>query len=288
MENNIRLIINADDFGYFECTSRGIADAAQRGRVTATGVLATRPDLARHLTWLEPCEDLDLGVHLNLTWGSPLTAAMSARLSRWNGHFPGLNGMAGLILAKSIEPSVICAELRSQIDRCLRLRESVAFLNSHQHIHMLPPVFRLGIDLAREYGIPAVRIVRGAWRAAGTASALLRSAVFGALSPLTPAPCDRLCPQLVGLNESGRLNERRLECLLRSLKPGGIYELMCHPGHFDHSEIRERSLIAYHDWQGEFAALTSPALPPLLEELGISLTNFRSLTTNRPATASEL
>jgi hypothetical protein len=277
MANRIHLIVNADDFGYFGCISRGIAAAAQLGRVTATGVLATSPDLARDLTWLEPHGDVDVGVHLNLTWGLPLTRMMVARLARWDGRFQNLMRMAVLILGNRIEPEVLRGEWRSQIERCLRLAGSVAFVNSHQHIHMLPPLFRLLTDLAREYGIPTIRVVRGGRWAAGPIPALVRSAVLGILTPLIPVPRGTDCPKLIGLNESGRLNDRSLEQLLRRLKPGGIYELMCHPGYFDASEISDRRLIAYHDWNGEYAALTSPSLMPLLEDLGICLTNYRSL-----------
>ena len=37
----VYLIVNADDYGYFSCVSRGILDAVCDGIVTATGVLAT-------------------------------------------------------------------------------------------------------------------------------------------------------------------------------------------------------------------------------------------------------
>ena len=38
-----QLIVNADDFGYFPCVSRGIIEAARAGVITATSVLANRP-----------------------------------------------------------------------------------------------------------------------------------------------------------------------------------------------------------------------------------------------------
>ena len=39
------LIVNADDYGYFDCVSKGILESASRGIVTATGVFANRPAL---------------------------------------------------------------------------------------------------------------------------------------------------------------------------------------------------------------------------------------------------
>ncbi len=60
----IQLIINADDYGYFPCVSRGIIEAAQAGALTATGILANHPDLSTQLDWLDSVPHLDVGVHL--------------------------------------------------------------------------------------------------------------------------------------------------------------------------------------------------------------------------------
>ena len=67
------LIVNADDFGYFRCVSRGIVQSHTRGIVTATGVLGNSPNLRDDALLLFQYPDLDVGVHLNLTFGEPLT-----------------------------------------------------------------------------------------------------------------------------------------------------------------------------------------------------------------------
>ena len=51
----VHLIINADDYGYFPCISKGILEAASSGAVTATGILANSPDLKAQLEWLDTC-----------------------------------------------------------------------------------------------------------------------------------------------------------------------------------------------------------------------------------------
>lgn len=45
----VRLIINADDYGYFTCVNRGILAAAKAGAITATGVLANSPGMPEQL-----------------------------------------------------------------------------------------------------------------------------------------------------------------------------------------------------------------------------------------------
>ena len=56
----IDLIINADDYGYYPCVSKGILEAAKAGALTATGILANSSDLATQLQWLKGFESLDV------------------------------------------------------------------------------------------------------------------------------------------------------------------------------------------------------------------------------------
>jgi len=78
------LIVNADDYGYFNCVSQGILESASHGIVTATGIFANSAHFAEHVGWLRDNASLDLGVHLNITDQTPLTRNMQIKLSRWN------------------------------------------------------------------------------------------------------------------------------------------------------------------------------------------------------------
>ena len=57
------LIVNADDYGYFRCISKGILKSATHGVVTATGVFANTIHFGEHAAWLRDCDALDTGVH---------------------------------------------------------------------------------------------------------------------------------------------------------------------------------------------------------------------------------
>ena len=82
---------------------------------------------------------------------------MQTRLQQWNGCFPGKFIMVKLILTGRLSFDVVAQELRAQIELCRAAGIKLSFLNSHEHIHMLPPVFRITQDLATEYDIPHVR-----------------------------------------------------------------------------------------------------------------------------------
>lgn len=271
----VRLIVNADDFGYFPCVSRGIIEAAAAGTVGATGLLANAPRLAEQVPWLEPCGNLDLGVHLNLTSGRPLTRELAERLDQ--GRFPGVFAMARAILGGRIGMALVRAEWRAQIETLLALGLRLRFLNSHEHLHMLPGLFGTARALAREYGIDALRLTRADWSPPLPPPALVRNLVLGPLAWLHARSAGPEPPRFIGLGGSGRLDAAYLERIFARLRPGRVYELMCHPGRLDRTQITDPRLLAYHAWEDELALLTGPDFRALCERHCIRLVNYRVL-----------
>ena len=266
-----KLIVNADDFGFFDGVSRGILTAARTGTVTATGVFANGPALDRWADPLRDCASLDIGVHLNATLGTPLTGALGRR-------FPTLPSKGSLILAliaNRLTAAAVAVEWRAQIERSLSLGLEVRFLNSHEHVHMLPMLFPVVRGLALEFGIRHVRYSRPDWRIRVEPASLLRSGALGLLCSMSrPLPGT---PRLLGVSSSGRLTWPALERLLSGLRAGSTYELMCHPGHVDQAAVRVPKLSAYHDWQGELDTLVSPLLLEELRRRSIQLVSYRDL-----------
>ena len=61
-------------------------------------------------------------------------------------------------------PAEIRRELAAQIEVVLQAGLQVWHLNGHLNLHLHPRIFPVVADLAREYGIPAVRLAREDWR----------------------------------------------------------------------------------------------------------------------------
>lgn len=271
------LIVNADDYGYFRCVSRGILEAAAQGIVTATGVIATHDTFDACASELRACTTLDAGIHLNLSWGRPLTQAMREKCAPWGRAFPGKYRMVIALLSGAVRLSDIENEWRAQIERCRAAGLDLRFMNSHEHVHMLPPLFGVAKRLAREHGIDHVRFTTAERPTRLSAGNLVRGTVVGGLQLLCGLH-DRLpAPRFLGLEPSGRLGEAYLHRVLNNLRPGRIYELMCHPGRLDRSEVGDPRLLAYHDWDGERAALTRPFARELLAAAGVRLLRYRDL-----------
>ena len=268
----IQLIINADDYGYYPCISKGILEAAKVGALTATGILANSPGLAEQLAWLDGVDNLDIGVHLNLTFRRPLTAGMADKLARWQGNFPNAYAMSAMLLTGKISLADVRGEWRAQIEACQG--KNLRFLNSHEHIHMLPVLFPLALELAQDYDIPHVRLTQAEWRSPFGVSALIRNTLMQTMQAVNQRRLKVNAPLFLGLSRSGKLDYDYLATVFAKLKPGQCYELMCHPGHFDPTEISDPRLLAYHDWEGELTLLLSPKVQALYEQFGIRLSHY--------------
>jgi predicted glycoside hydrolase/deacetylase ChbG (UPF0249 family) len=140
---------------------------------------------------------------------------------------------------------------------------------------MLPALLALVQDLADEFRIPHVRFTTAGVPRRLASGALARGAIIMALAAINRARGAGPFAEFRGLEASGRLDMSDVSALTADLRPGRVYELMCHPGRLDGSEVTDPRLLAYHDWEGEFATLTDPKARMLLEKRGIRLIGYR-------------
>lgn len=271
------LIVNADDFGYAPGVNRGIVEAATAGIVTATGVFANAADLEQLARTLEQTRQLDTGVHLNLTHGEALTSDMRALLGKWNGCFPDKFSLVRMLFQKTMTLSTVEVEWRAQIQRCIDNGIEVRFLNSHEHVHMLPSLFSVAASLADGFEIPHVRFAVADWRGVGNAGAVFRNSLIAIAGRFAVRSTGTKAPAMLGLARSGKLDLPYLEKTLSSLKDQTIYELMCHPGRAAADEIDDPKLLRYHEWDRERRLLCSDAVKNMLGDNGIRLIGYRHL-----------
>lgn len=269
----IRLIVNADDFGEYRCVSAGILDCVEAGTVSATGVMSSCPLFAELVEDLKAYPWLDCGVHLNLSRGRPLTASMSRSLARWGGAFPGKGKAMLAVVTGALSVQVVEEEWQAQIERALDAGLRICFLNSHEHVHLLPSLRRLIVDLARRYDIPWVRglLPESGGGSPGAWVRFLAAASLQSIPPMLPSERRLDC---AGLAASGRLKLAAVRRIFERLPAEGVFELMCHPGRLDAQEITDDRLFAYHDWEGERSFLCSAEFVDLCAEFSIVPTRF--------------
>lgn len=242
------LIVNADDFGVTPGVSAGILAAHRHGIVTSTTALVNRPIPPEQIAAALD-SGLGIGLHVNLTLGSPITRAPSltdgaGRFVRDPGHAAS-QGAAGEIEA----------EVGAQLERFRALfRQPPTHLDTHHHVGLSPRVGEIVRGWAARLRIPVRSqnaTARGAARAARLATP---DHFFGESGPeayWTPS---------------------RTAALLARL-PMGVSEFMTHPGYCD----AELTYSRYgRQRETELVGLGSPARMAAAA-LGITLCDFRRL-----------
>jgi len=267
----------ADDFGYYRCVSAGIAHAHLHGVVTATAVLANLETLDRDLDLLRACPRLDVGVHLNLTFGRPLSTKLKRAMTANGGVFPSKIGLVKQLLCGDITAAEIEIEWRNQIEACLGAGLSPCFLNSHEHVHMLPQLFPVAEKLGASFGMRQIRVSTPDRLDLRRPVTLIRDLPLIALAARVRRGKTAPPAGFLGMSASGRLNRDFVERFVPTLEHGRVYELMCHPGFLDSAEVTDAALRRYHDWAGEVETLTHPSLPELFARHGVRVVSYRDL-----------
>lgn len=203
-----RLIVNADDWGLTRGVSDGILAAHRHGIVSSTTVLVTAP-LDRELVARVRDSGLGVGIHVNLTLGTPLTRGRS--LVDGDGRFVRDARRA----AARATASDIRAEVEAQVQRFESvIKRPPTHVDTHHHVGLHPPVREVVLEVACALGV-AVRSQDPAARARARAARLRTPDHF--------------------FGESGPDAYWSLDRTVRHLRelPEGVSEFMCHPGWFD-------------------------------------------------------
>ncbi|HEY3156531.1 MAG TPA: ChbG/HpnK family deacetylase [Candidatus Eisenbacteria bacterium] len=279
-----RLIVNADDFGLTLPITEGTIDAFERGILTSASFVAAGDAFARAAQYAASHPDLDAGVHLMIVHLSPVLPPEETRsLVQEDGRFlPGYGEFMARYLSGGVRDEEVEAEWSAQIARLRGAGVRITHLDSHQHLHLVPGLFRIALRIARANGILAMRFPRvpTVLRRAERGS-VRRSLEFLPLRlmeqsnlPHLNASGIRTPDRFFGFHSTGHLDQKALRSVLFGV-PQGTSELVCHPGLGE----PEPSPIAgwEYEWRAELEALTSPETRRIVESQGIELTTFADL-----------
>jgi len=239
-----RVIINADDFGIAPGVNRGILGGFRDGVLTSTTMLVNLDYFEEAVAIARDNPDLPVGIHLSLLWGRPISdPARVPTLVDRDGAFPrSLGTLARRYFLGRLSPAEVELEFRTQIGKFLDQGLDPTHLDTHKHVHCLPGVMRALISVADELGIRRVRLPyeNGAvrrppgsglsWKVSGKRNAI-RLLCRNARTELERAGI-RTTDHFVGLDYMEDLNARNLQWILTRV-PGGVTEVMCHPGYAD-------------------------------------------------------
>lgn len=166
------VFLHADDMGATPIITSRLFDSWEAGQLDSFSVFGNcdHPAAIAFRLGAHVHRPARISVHLNLWEGRPLTPAIHLpNLVDRSGHFN--SGFFGLLYRfhfastarqRDTLLSQVEREWRAQIENVIGMldQRSLAALDGHMHIHMVPLLFRLAVKLAKEYTIPEIRNVR--------------------------------------------------------------------------------------------------------------------------------
>jgi predicted glycoside hydrolase/deacetylase ChbG (UPF0249 family) len=242
------IIINADDLAMCASVTRGIMEA-WRARAISDATVFANSDTLDYVLYAAGEAELPVGVHLNLTYGRPISDAEEV---------PALVDEQGCFMRRQqwkrpLPTGQVRRELRRQVERVLDSGIRPTHLDSHHHVHIYPEILAEVLALAREFNLP-----------------------MRALNDEMYTTCQRQnipCPEHFSMSFYGE--QADVDTLIRLVSncPGGVLEIMTHPGNYTPG----MPSTYQQERQNELRALLDPRWRAWLQEHHIRVLGFAAL-----------
>ena len=291
------VIIDADDLGISKGTNQAIREAHENGILTSASLMVNMPAYEDALVNIIPAlPGLGIGIHLSLTIGrSVLQKEKIPLLVNENGYFK--NSFLQLFRLAKNNPearSQIYDELEAQFQKGFSSKIGLDHINSQHHVHMIPPIFDVVVDLANKYNCHRLRITDESFAFGGKLnldyflSPLLSGSILKKLllSKFGSRNRKRLVETKIrttnyffGIIHTSNMNKGITEFTLDAVKEG-VTEILTHPGFYSKSapqELRCNELEGFllsKNRRIEFEALVDNQVQNAISNNNIKLIRF--------------
>lgn len=276
-----RLIVCADDYAFTPGVSRSIRELLAARRISATSVMAASEHWPAEAPALKDAAGAaDIGLHLTLTDQTPLGPMPTFAP---NGRFPPMASVFRAGLVRRLPIPEIRDEIERQLDAFVHhFGRPPAHIDGHHHVHQLPGVRDIVIELAARAGPGRTWVRCGRERASlirqrGIANA--KALIIGALGPGIARRAERTgVPVNRGFSGAYDFAGERRDCaelFARFIRGAGDRALvMCHPGYSD-DELAARDIMTIaRDREHRF--LMSDAWPAMIAAEGLVIGSFHA------------
>jgi predicted glycoside hydrolase/deacetylase ChbG (UPF0249 family) len=271
-----RVVFNADDLGISRAANDGIAHAVASGLVREVSLSVTGPVPTEGVAAVRAAgADVGIGLHFTLTFGSALSGPLRG-ITDPQGRFVSLPRLLGACASGRVRREEVERELQAQLAALDALGISPTHLNGHHHVHLLPVVRDVVLDVLGSRPGLHVRVPLESARTSRAIS--LRRGVLSALSldfmrRARRLPEFRRLP-VVGLALGGEKHDFARAARRLSGEP---VEWIVHPLATDPDADDGGGMLGATGSATELEALTSPEVRSLLVALRIVPSRYSDL-----------
>lgn len=247
------IFVIADDLGLDSAVNGGIFFALKNGLISGASLMANGEAFEDAIQKLKDFPGHSIGIHLVLVEEKPLTQIKLPK----NHKIFFIKYILGLIKKGEIEK-----ECEAQINKVLKASVKSEFINSHQHLHLLPGIMDIIISLAKKYGIPYVRIVNEPVFGKGKVFRRVQLLFLNFLSGFAKSKIKKAGllynDYFVGFINAGNFTREDMfkADKIKHANPDKIVELGCHPG-FENETLRTNYSHWKYNWKKELELLDS-------------------------------
>ena len=153
----MKLIVNADDFGFSEEVNANIVKCHQKGIVTSTTILAASDKFDEAIQLAKENPKLGIGVHLAIDGPNNIGKKYTTLLDSKTGEFH-----EDLVAVKKVRNGdfnfeELVSEYSLQIEKVKNEGITITHLDHHHHFHLYFPILKAVIAVAKKYKIPYIR-----------------------------------------------------------------------------------------------------------------------------------
>ena len=156
-----KIIINADDFGLKSSVNKAIVESFKSGTITSTTLMANMPgfDEAVDMAHRNNLTN-NIGIHLNLTEGIPLTRdILNTDLFYNENNFDLKRHKRNLFRLSGDDKALIFNEFSAQIEKVRKSGIQITHIDTHHHIDEIWTITQIIQALLKKYNIPSMRIL---------------------------------------------------------------------------------------------------------------------------------
>lgn len=273
------IIINADDFGRHAEINRAVEEGLVHGCLRSATVMPGGAAFAGAIDIARRHEELGLGVHFTLVDGHPILPPeeIPSLVGSEGDFLPDHTALLKRYLKGGVNLEEVRRELAAQLQKIEATGIPISHVDSHQHMHTLPGIIDIVLDLAARAGIRAVRTPRtplfaGAFGGLGQLVGRLGLSTLARLAACKAHRRGLLTPDhFVGIVAGEAVSEGELLHLIAHL-PQGTTEVMMHPG--TKNDVLQEDSGWQHDFESELAAILSPRVEAALQKAEVEPVNF--------------
>ena len=273
------IIINADDFGRLAEINRAVEEGLVHGCLRSATVMPGGAAFAGAIDIARRHEELGLGVHFTLVDGHPILPPeeIPSLVGSEGDFLPDHTALLKRYLKGGVNLEEVRRELAAQLQKIEATGIPISHVDSHQHMHTLPGIIDIVLDLAARAGIRAVRTPRtplfaGAFGGLGQLVGRLGLSTLARLAACKAHRRGLLTPDhFAGIVAGEAVSEGELLHLIAHL-PQGTTEVMMHPG--TKNDVLQEDSGWQHDFESELAAILSPRVEAALQKAEVEPVNF--------------